>query len=214
MSVRSDVSVDWNASPREITVASPSTTITIPDLRETLRDLEWKPTTQSYPSLLSAAGNVVIDADTGARAIYFVTLFNAIVGFEARPGPSFTGCKISEGTLTAVDTDGITGIDPILTTAYVQVNYANATTGAVVPNSLTQQDADLVAVTTLDGIVDPSNPVSVRDSLFAILATLTGIATGGGTTSITFRNHGDTADAVIMTVDENGNRSAVTINFP
>jgi len=214
MSVRSDVSVDWNASPREITVAAPSTNITIPDLRDTLRYLEWQPTTQSYDKLLNAAGNVETDPDTGDRAIYFVTLINAQVGFEARPGPSFESCKISDGTLTAVESDLVTGLDPILTTAFVQVNYANATTGAVVPNSLTQQDANLVAVTTLDGIVDPSNPVSMRDSLFAILATLTGIATGGGTTSITFRNHGDTADAVIMTVDENGNRSSVTINFP
>lgn len=106
---------------------------------------------------------------------------------------------------------------------------ANTTTQVIPTNSaglqvvvqgsgVTAQDkADIAALSAeevADYIIDPSNPVSIRDSLFAILATLTGVATGGGTTEITFRNHGDTADAVVMTVDENGNRSAVTITFP
>lgn len=85
-------------------------------------------------------------------------------------------------------------------------------------SGVTQQDKeDIAALSALevgDIVVDPSNPVTLKDSLFAILATLTGVADGGGTTEITFRNHGDTADAVIMTVDEDGNRTAVTINFP
>lgn len=71
-----------------------------------------------------------------------------------------------------------------------------------------------IVTQTLSGVIDPSNPVSLKDSLFAILSALTGKATGGGTSTITFRDHGDTADAIVMTVDENGNRSAVTINFP
>lgn len=37
--------------------------------------------------------------------------------------------------------------------------------------------------------------------------------TGGGTTTITYRDTEDGFDAIVQTVDANGNRSAVTINF-
>jgi hypothetical protein len=40
-----------------------------------------------------------------------------------------------------------------------------------------------------------------------------GKVTGGGTTTITWRNTEDTFNAIVATVDANGNRSAVTINF-
>jgi hypothetical protein len=36
---------------------------------------------------------------------------------------------------------------------------------------------------------------------------------GGGTATVTFRDTEDGFDAIIMTVDASGNRSAVTINF-
>ena len=38
-------------------------------------------------------------------------------------------------------------------------------------------------------------------------------ATGGGTSSISFRNYGDTKNRLTMTVDEDGNRTAVTISL-
>jgi len=99
-------------------------------LRETLRNLEYLPNHLSYKKLVLAAGNVQTDPATGARAIYFLELQNAQVGFEARPGPDFVPCTLSGGTITAKDDLG-QDISPILTTAYVQPNYANATAGAV-----------------------------------------------------------------------------------
>lgn len=38
-------------------------------------------------------------------------------------------------------------------------------------------------------------------------------ATGGGTSSISFRNYGDTKNRLTMTVDEDGNRTSVTISL-
>ena len=40
---------------------------------------------------------------------------------------------------------------------------------------------------------------------------MVGKATGGGTTTITYRGVDDTSDVIIETVDSNGNRSAVTL---
>jgi hypothetical protein len=61
-----------------------------------------------------------------------------------------------------------------------------------------------------DGIEDD---VTLQGALRALLATLTGKATGGGGPTITFRDPGDTTDRVTLTVDEDGNRSNVTLNL-
>ena len=42
MAFRTDISIDWTTSPRIITLAAPSTEITIQELYDTLRDLEGR----------------------------------------------------------------------------------------------------------------------------------------------------------------------------
>ena len=42
-------------------------------------------------------------------------------------------------------------------------------------------------------------------------AALAGKATGGGTTSVTFRGVDDASDVIVATVDANGNRSEVVL---
>ncbi len=54
--------------------------------------------------------------------------------------------------------------------------------------------------------------ITLQESLKIILAALANEASGGGTTEIKFRDVGDTQDVLTMTVDENGNRSAVIHN--
>lgn len=52
---------------------------------------------------------------------------------------------------------------------------------------------------------------TVQDILKVMAAALAGKATGGGTTTVTFRGVDDTSDVIVATVDANGNRSAVTL---
>ena len=54
--------------------------------------------------------------------------------------------------------------------------------------------------------------IPAKKLLVTTAAALAGKATGGGSDTITLRNLSDTADAVTMTVDANGNRSAVTLS--
>lgn len=54
--------------------------------------------------------------------------------------------------------------------------------------------------------------INLTDALKIILAALAGKANGGGTTVINFRDVGDTQTVLSMTVDENGNRSAIVLN--
>ena len=63
MAFRSDVSVNWAVSPRIITVASPSTIISLQDLVDTLRTLEEQLDNLDDPFLINAVGKDEIDAE-------------------------------------------------------------------------------------------------------------------------------------------------------
>jgi hypothetical protein len=67
-------------------------------------------------------------------------------------------------------------------------------------------DAILRLATTVEGTLD------VGEVLRIMLAALAGQASGGGTTSIAFRDQADTKDRISATVDSSGNRSAVTVD--
>lgn len=60
------------------------------------------------------------------------------------------------------------------------------------------------------GVVEGS--LTVKDSLRLVLSVLLGKATGGGTTTVTFRDTGDATDRIVATIDTNGNRSSVTLD--
>lgn len=51
--------------------------------------------------------------------------------------------------------------------------------------------------------------VSVGDTLRLMLSIMTGQTSGGGTATLTFKNIGGTKNRLVVTVDENGNRTAI-----
>lgn len=61
----------------------------------------------------------------------------------------------------------------------------------------------------LDGVVVGS--YTMRQLLKVMAAAMAGKATGGGTTTVTFRGVDDASNVIVATVDTNGNRSAVTL---
>ena len=69
-----------------------------------------------------------------------------------------------------------------------------------------QIDDLLASTTVIEGFY------TVSEVLQLCAAVLFGKVSGGGTTTVTFRNTGDTADRVTAVVDSDGNRSAVTLN--
>lgn len=118
MAIRSDVVVNWVASPRIITVLSPSVTITIQDLLDTCREIEDEPVNMVYSQLASAAGKE--NLGDGVKVGITLTLINAVLSFEARPGPTYTQCKVSGGNIVAVNSLN-EDISPIYPTAFTQV---------------------------------------------------------------------------------------------
>lgn len=129
MTIRNDVTVNWASSPRIITVASPSETITIKDLYDTLRSLEASLSSMDDDSIVEAGG--LEDLGGGVQVGLTVTLLNAKLAFESRSGPAFSQCRISGGNLVAKDSAGTYFSSPIESTAYTQVILSNSSSATL-----------------------------------------------------------------------------------
>lgn len=127
MTARDDITVDTTVSPRLIIVADPSVDLTIQDLLDTLREWEQELLNMEQVSIIAASGKD--DLGGGLAVEITVELFDAVVAFEARGGPTYVQCTISGGNLTAVDTGG-SPAEPVATTAFTQV-LRKASTSAV-----------------------------------------------------------------------------------
>lgn len=110
MAIRTDVTVDWDQSPRIITVLSPSVKISMQDLLDTLRSKESETFAMDNKPIVSASGKEEL-TDIDAVGLT-VKLLNAKVGFEARDGTEQGGvdewvlCTLGGGNCVAVDSDG------------------------------------------------------------------------------------------------------------
>jgi hypothetical protein len=69
-----------------------------------------------------------------------------------------------------------------------------------------------LSAATIDAILDEvvEGTITLRQAQRLMLASLVGKASGGGTTTVNFRDLADTKNRVVMTTDANGNRTAVT----
>jgi len=81
----------------------------------------------------------------------------------------------------------------------------NVYDSAVAGTDLLDVNADDLLNTVVDGSYD------LQAILQVLAAVLAGKVTGGGTTTITFRDLADSLNRVVATVDSNGNRSNVAI---
>jgi len=119
MAIRNDLTIDWDASPRIITIDAPSTEITILDLHDSCRSLEASPTNMEDPSLIDSSGLEALGG--GTKVGLTTTLQNALVAFEARLGPEYTQCSVAGGNVVAIDDVGSYFTTPIHPTAFTQV---------------------------------------------------------------------------------------------
>lgn len=128
MAIRTDFTYDMESSPRIITVAAPSTEVTIQDLHDTIVSFEDSIEGGQYPRLIQSSGK----EDLGGGVLVGVTstLQNAKLAFEARGGPAYTQCRVSGGNIVAVDDVGAT-IPAIEPTAFTQVIIANSSSATL-----------------------------------------------------------------------------------
>lgn len=114
-------------------------------------------------------------------------------------------------TAAGVKADAVTKIQTGLATS-TALATVDANVDAILDDTGTS--GVLLSTSALGSIFDDEAVVgtyTMRQLLKVFAAALAGKATGGGTTTITFRGVDDTSNVIVATVDANGNRSAVTL---
>ena len=117
-------------------------------------------------------------------------------------GDALDAAVSSRASQSSVDTiDGI--VDAIL-----------EDTGTTLPAALTTiaNYVDTIPADILDATNGVESGMTLREALRALLAAGVGKLSGANTTTVTVRNPGDTKNRIVATVDEHGNRSAVTLD--
>lgn len=96
MATRTDITVDYELSPRVAKLASPATDITLQDIVDTLRVDESSFQGMSYPRLLDAAGK----QDLGGGTLVGITVQeqNCRFAFESRRTPAIDESTVTTGS--------------------------------------------------------------------------------------------------------------------
>ena len=118
--------------------------------------------------------------------------------------------------LNTIATDTTTDIPALIAAIPTAVENrqemdSNSTRLSTIATDTTTNIPALIAALDTNSVLSEAveGTITVQQALKILLAELAGIVTGGGTTTITYRNPGDDKDRVILTVDEKGNRTEV-----
>lgn len=101
-------------------------------------------------------------------------------------------------------------------TAIGDLNDFDPTVDEVIVGTNNDKTDYALSAAGVDAILDEAigdGVITLRQVQQILVAWFAAKSSGGGTTEITFRNNADSADAVVKTVDANGNTSAVTLNL-
>ena len=158
MSIRNDITVNWDLSPRIIEVAITSTSLDMQDLVDTIRFLEYDMPNLDMTHLLNCSGKEALGG--GILVAITVQLLNAKIKFADRGGPSYIQCTVGGGNLVAVDENG-DEMDAIQSSNYTQVIVLRSSAGVIAEtgvSGLTQEESDqLLAI--------PTNPLTTSKFL-------------------------------------------------
>lgn len=163
MAVRTDFTIDYTVSPRIVTIAAPSTTVTVQDLYDTLASDHALPWNSDDPILISASGK---DALGGVKQVGVTArLLNTRLAFQERTIP------VDTGTATTADSTGDTLIDSAATfqTTGIQkgdviMNFTDGSSASV----LTVDSETQITHTQLSGGVGNNWDVSDSYAIFRI----------------------------------------------
>lgn len=136
------IDVEFNASPRIITILSPDVSADIQTLYDLIRAEESRQENLQFDPLVSAGGKESLGGSLTVGIT--MTLQNAKLAFEARPGPAFVQCSVNGGNLVAVDDIG-DPISAIETTAFTQVIIAQSTSAALIDGGSISGDLATIA---------------------------------------------------------------------
>jgi hypothetical protein len=181
------ISIDFISSPRIITVLTPTVSITMQELVNSVRDIEDELLDLEYEHIIDASGKENLGG--GVFVGISVTLRNAKLAFEARLGPGYTQCNATGGNLVAVDEYGAV-MSPIQPTAFTQIILTSS-------SSATLQELDdiqyasfgnHVTIDVVNGVAGTTYPIGNEANPVNNLANAVTIATARGFTTLFFKS--------------------------
>ena len=154
------------------------------------------------------ANVVVPDAAGVAAALHAIT--DALIGGLVVPDVAGTAAALH--TITDAAIAGLVVPDVAGTAAAL-----HAITDAAIATRGTADPGDDMGLTAagVDAVLDEVTElgITLRQAIRVIVSYVAGEANGGGTATINFRDLADTLNRIQMTVDADGNRSAVVLNL-
>lgn len=151
-------------------------------------------------------GSMVLLDDTNTVGFYHKRLqLTTASGFEV--GKTYN--ILNKGTVNSVS--GQINHTFQIESGQVVVGTNNDKTGYNITSMSASVD---ITADSVDKILDEvvEGTITMRQMLRIFLSKLAGEANGGGTTTINFRDNADSKNRISMTVDVNGNRSAVSLD--
>jgi hypothetical protein len=143
MAIRNDITIDWSVNPRIITIQAPSLVINLQDLYDTLRDKEVMQMDEH--SIVLGSGKESLGG--GLFVGLTITLHDALLSFEARPGPTYEQCRVIGGNLVAQIEGGGYYDTPIFPTSFTQVVVSASSSATLLDGTsqITQPEIDSIA---------------------------------------------------------------------
>ncbi len=158
------------------------------EIRGMTRSLTFTPSGAGTIQFVGITGNITLNAGTTTGT------YN-LFGVSSSVTDNSTGATVNDYTQSQTDQAAIL-----------------ADTNELQSDDIPTLIAGLEDITVADiiaGIADGS--YDLQEMMRIMFAVLAGKSTGGGTTSIAFRDSGDTKNRVAATVDTDGNRTAITL---
>lgn len=168
----------------------------------------------------SIASNAIGSAEIADGAITAAKIATDAIDADALADGAITAATFAAGAIDAsaiaddaIDAGAIAA--NAITAAKIAsdaITAAKIATGAIDADALAADAANEIADALLDRSAGIETNRTLRQGLRLMLSALVGKASGLETTTAVFRDTNDTTDRITATVDEDGNRSAVTLD--
>lgn len=188
------MAISFSGADKLITLSSGTTSLSVKDLWS--RWVDWLSVgdNSKYQAAFDTVGGNEIDASSGTSIPIYLFMKN---GWKIRPQEASHTLNVYDGILL-VDGGGDPFVDP-LGDYTVRINYQQPV------QAITAGGGDPWG-TTVEGTL------TAGDALRVLLAVMAGKSSGGGGSTISFRDTADSKDRIVATVDGNGNRTSVTLD--
>lgn len=160
------------------------------------------------------------EVDTGLSDIDLDHLIQVTAGVEEPTDGSYLDQIMHKDVSQTYDptTDSLEALrdrgDASWITATGFSTHAAADVWTVATRALTDKTGFSLSAAGIDDIIDDviEGTLTLRQATRLFLSALAGKSTGGGTTTLTFRDNADSKARITATVDADGNRTAITLD--